>query len=190
MKALRALPERLLSSVRTMLRVETAEHPEEEPQGKGQGLLKLHEYQHRVIVEVFRISIAGFSSFAFILSGLSLYLFTDAQLPIWMGLLVALLGLILLIALWRTFQEFKAYRAVYEEVTVKLQEKLMQHTVKSQPLRGQTAKPPENQLLATLKPKEYQGWDQKLCSHCHKSIEMTSSVCRHCGHEQGSIFPN
>ena len=190
MKALRALPERLLSSVRAMLKPDPVEHAEDEPQGKGQGLLKLHEYQHRVIVEVFRISIAGFSAFAFILGGFSLYLFTDAQLPIWMGLLVALLGVILLVALWRTLQEFKAYRTVYEEVSAKLQEKLLQFSAKNQPTRGQAVKHAENQLISTLKPKEYQGWDQRVCSHCHKSIEMLSATCQHCGHEQNSLYSN
>ena len=188
MKALRALPELIRASVRTMLKQDTAEQAEEEQSGKGQGLLKLHEYQHRVIVEVFRISIAGFSAFAFVLSGFSLYMFTDAHLPVWMGLLVSMLGVVLLVALWRTFQEFKAYKHVYEDVTTKLQEKLMQHApARSQ---GPKGKAQENQLISTLKPKEYQGWDFKLCTHCHKSIEMLSTQCQHCGHDQDSIFSN
>ena len=190
MKVLRDLPERLLSSVRAMLKADVPEPLDEDTPGKGQGLLKLHEYQHRVIVEVFRISIAGFSAFAFILSGFSLYLFTDADLPIWMGILVALLGVLLLVALWRTFQEFKAYRVVYEEVTTKLQEKLLQHGAKTLPPRSKIPKPLENQLISTLKPKEHQGWDQKTCTHCNKSIELLSSVCQHCGHEQGTLFSN
>ena len=190
MKTLRTLPVRLIASVLSFLRPDPQETPDEESSGKTTGLLRLHEYQHRVIVEVFRISIAGFAAFTFILSGFSLYLFTDIELPVWMGLLVSLLGICLLTALFRTVQEFRNYRNVYQDVTTKLQQRLAQSTKSASDTKTPRSKKSGNHLLSNLKPNEYKGWDNKACEHCQKQIEMLADVCQHCGHDQDVLLTN
>ncbi|MDH5750869.1 MAG: hypothetical protein OEZ59_00445 [Deltaproteobacteria bacterium] len=190
MKSIRALPEILVASVKTIFRTEGPEvQSDENPQSRGQGLLKLHEYQHKVIVEVFKISIAGFLAFSFVLTGFSIYLLGDKGSPFWMGLLVLVFGVLLLGALFRTLQEFRKYKKVYADVTAKLQVKLSRGTQRL-PFRQDeaTARPLENKLLSSLKPKEYKGWDKKQCTNCHKTIEMLSRICQHCGTEQVNLL--
>lgn len=190
MKPLRALPELLVGSFRALLRSDPGQESGTEGQrGKGQNLLRLHEYQHRVIVEIFKVSIAGFFAFTLILIGFALYTLADPYAPHWMAYIIAALGLVLLVALYRTVQEFKTYRQNYEDITARLRTRLVQ-----QPARGAAggaaAPALESQLLKALKPKEYAGWDQKHCRHCKKTIEMLAKVCQHCGHEQDSVLVN
>ncbi len=68
MKSLRALPALLLTSLKSIRAAVPGEGiSAQAEQGKGQSLLRLHEYQHRVILEIFKITIAGFLAFSLLL---------------------------------------------------------------------------------------------------------------------------
>ena len=127
---LRAIPNRL-SALWTRFRQEPAtDRREREVIGKGHSLLRLHEYQHRVIIEIFRISITGTLVFSFVLIGFSLYSLLDPYAPSWMAVLTALIAVSLCAALVRTVQEFRTYRSNYQEISAILQSKLVKQTVK------------------------------------------------------------
>jgi len=153
--------------------------------GKGHSLLRLHEYQHRVIAEIFRVSIAGFFAFSLILVGFAIYSLADPSSPKLMGLFLAMLGGVLMLALYRTMKEFRNYRENYAELAGRLRAR-----VASQMQGGDDASQGSNSLIESLKPKEYAGWDNKSCLNCHKSIELLAKVCQHCGHEQDSLYTN
>ena len=78
MKTLRDLSTPLYSAyaaIKSILKFKGEfEPPSEESQSKGEGLARLHEYQHQVIVGLFKINIAGLV--AFLLIVLSFTLFT------------------------------------------------------------------------------------------------------------------
>jgi hypothetical protein len=191
MKSLRSLPEFLVTSFKSLLKSEPLEESGAEPQrGKGQSLLRLHEYQHRVILEVFKISIAGFFAFTLILLGFALFALADPFAPKWLASIIAVLGLVLLVVLYRTVQEFRSYRQNYEGITARLRTRIMQQGEHSPAAQAVPARGLESHLLSTLKPKEYTGWDQKSCRNCHKTIEMMAKVCQHCGQEQDSVLGN
>ena len=187
---IRAFPHRIIQSLLTKFRADSGGDRSENPsKSKGQGLLRLHEYQHRVIVEIFRVSISGISVFSLILFSFSFYNLLDPYAPTWMGYAMAALGFLLGFVLYRTVQEFKTYCSNYDEITTFLQSKLLK-----QPSRtvatGSAPKGLENKLLSSLKPKEHKGWDSKPCESCHKTLEMLTTVCQHCGHDQDNLLIN
>lgn len=192
MKPLRALPEILLAPLRALRAGEAGSGGGAGgSRGKGQSLLRLHEYQHRVIVEIFKVSLAGFLTFTLVLLGFSLYSLLDPYAPRWMALVIGTMAIILLVALYRTLQEFKAYHRNYGEITAHLRAKLLQQARATAGAQGGSGKAPvEHRLLSALRPKEHAGWDFKHCKNCQKSIELLATVCQHCGHEQESLLVN
>ena len=192
MKPLRDLPEILLAPFKALRASETPRGSQGDgTQGKGQSLLRLHEYQHRVIVEVFKVSLGGFFTFTLVLLGFALYSLVDPYAPRWMALVIGTMAAVLLVALYRTLQEFKAYHRSYGEITTQLRAKLLQQARPVANVQGTVAKPPvEHRLLSALKPREHAGWDGRPCKNCQKSIELLTSVCQHCGHEQEALLTN
>jgi hypothetical protein len=191
MKPLRALPEILLAPFRALRAGEPAGAAAgPASRGKGQSLLRLHEYQHRVIVEIFKVSLAGFLTFTLVLLGFSLYSLFDPYAPRWMALVIGTMAVVLLVALYRTLQEFKAYHRNYEEITAQLRAKLLQQARTTTGAGGGGKAPVEHRLLSALKPKEHTGWDHKQCRNCQKTIELLATVCQHCGHEQETLLVN
>jgi hypothetical protein len=192
MKPLRDLPEILLAPFRALRSAEPAAGlAANASRGKGQSLLRLHEYQHRVIVEIFKVSLAGFLTFTLVLLGFAFYSLLDPYAPRWMALVIGTMAVVLLVALYRTLQEFKAYHRNYDEITAHLRAKLMQQARAVATAQGAQGKSPvEHRLLSALKPKEHSGWDFKLCKNCQKTIELLASVCQHCGHEQETPLVN
>ncbi len=187
---IRELPQRVFSSLRSRLRmVPVREAAEQATVGKGHNLLRLHEYQHKVIVDIFKTSVAGFFAFSLILLSFSLHTLLDPRAPSWLGYIMGLMSVLLLVGLFRTFKEFRAYRENYEEITEQLRAKVLQSTR----IPAQPAKPKggiEQRLLSTLKPKEHKGWDAKSCRNCGRAIELMANVCPSCGHEQGDVLSN
>jgi hypothetical protein len=192
MKPLRALPEILLAPFRALRAGEAGSGGGAGiARGKGQSLLRLHEYQHRVIVEIFKVSLAGFLTFTLVLLGFSLYSLLDPYAPRWMALVIGTMAVVLLVALYRTLQEFKSYHRSYAEITASLRAKLLQQARAAAGGQGAQPKGPvEHRLLSALKPKEHAGWDHKPCKHCQKSIELLADVCQHCGQEQENLLVN
>lgn len=190
-KLRKMLPDRWIFAIRSLWggNLEPTEK-KEAFRGNGQSLLKLHEYQHRVIVEIFRVSISGFFGFTLILAGFSIYSLFDPYAPGWLSLLVVSLCFGLLAGLYRTVHEFKSYRRNYEELTEQLRMKLQQQTRAYQSQTGPGKPPVEHRLLSALKPKEHSGWDHKSCTSCKKAIELLATVCQHCGQEQESLLVN
>lgn len=195
MKPLRTLPERLFHSLRPRRQPEgRAANGGESARAKGQSLLRLHEYQHRVILEIFRVSIAGFFAFTAILLAFALYALSDPYAPAWLAYVIAALAVLLMVALVRTVQEFRTYRRNYEYLSEQLRAKAGQQGARS---GGSTALVPqgrggpvEQRVLAALKPREHTGWDSKACRHCGKAIDMGATSCPHCGQEQGDVLLN
>ncbi|HKI98506.1 MAG TPA: hypothetical protein VKB51_08555 [bacterium] len=192
MKPLRAFPEILLAPFKALRPGEpTANAGANASRGKGQSLLRLHEYQHRVIVEIFKVSLAGFLTFTLVLLGFALYSLLDPYSPRWMALVIGTMAVVLLVALYRTLQEFKAYHRNYDDITAQLRAKLLQQTRSAAGAAGAVGKAPvEHRLLSALRPKEHTGWDFKPCTNCQKSIELLATVCQHCGHEQETVLVN
>jgi hypothetical protein len=186
-KAIRELPQRMIAHIRARLRPDSS-HESQAP--KGTGLLRLHEYQHKVLVDIFRTSIAGFFAFALILISFTLHTLVDTHAPRWIAYLMGALGVLLAIGLIRTVQEFKVYRSNYEEITLQLKAKLMQQAARQGAPGGAKARLGEPRLLATLKPKEYKGWDAKTCRGCGRAVELMAAVCPSCGQDQDDLLAN
>jgi len=192
MKPIRSLPDILLAPFRALRTGEAGAGPASAAaRGKGQSLLRLHEYQHRVIVEIFKVSLAGFLTFTLVLLGFALYSLLDPFAPRWMGLVVGTMAVVLLVALYRTLQEFKTYHRNYAEITAHLRAKLVQQArAAAASAGGQGKTPVEHRLLSALRPKEHAGWDFKHCTNCKKTIELLAETCQHCGHEQETLLGN
>ncbi|HUJ74608.1 MAG TPA: hypothetical protein VL359_07100 [bacterium] len=184
---IRELPIRVLSTLRSRWKgFGGVEQATPQSAGKGQNLLRLHEYQHRVLVDIFKTSIAGFFAFALILLSFTLHtLMAEPRGVRWIAYVMGALGVLLLVGLYRTVQEFKTYRTTYEEVTLQLKAKLAQQNPR---IAGAQAsgkgKGIEQRLLSALNPKEYKGWDAKTCKGCGRAVEMLASVCPSCGQDQ------
>jgi hypothetical protein len=189
-KVIRELPQRMFAQIRARLRPDAARQRDAV---KGTGLLRLHEYQHKVLVDIFRTSIAGFFAFALILLSFTLHTLVDPHAPRWIAYLMGALGVLLAVGLLRTVQEFKVYRANYEEITLQLRAKLLQQASRqgsTPPVAGAKARSSEPRLLATLKPKEHKGWDAKTCRGCGRAIELMASICPSCGQDQDTLLAN
>jgi hypothetical protein len=190
MNMIRELPQRVFSNLRSRLRfLPTRQAAETTQGGKGHNLLRLHEYQHKVIVDIFKTSIAGFFAFSLILLSFSLHTLLDPRAPTWLGYIMGLMSVLLLLGLYRTLKEFRTYRQNYEEITEQLRAKVLQTTRTA----AQPAKPKagiEQRLLSTLRPREHKGWDAKVCRSCGRAIELMANVCPSCGHEQGEVLGN
>jgi hypothetical protein len=184
-----SLPHRVMSQIRARLHPDS---PSDSKAVKGTGLLRLHEYQHKVLVDIFHTSIAGFFAFALILLAFTLHTLIDSHSPRWIAYLMGALSVLLILGLARTVKEFRIYRANYEEITLQLKAKLMQQAARQGAAEGQGAKirGAEPRLLATLKPKEYRGWDAKTCKGCGRPIELLASVCPSCGQDQENLLAN
>lgn len=191
MKLRKMLPGRWIFAIRAFLGGTPGSPDSKEPfRGNGQTLLKLHEYQHRVIVEIFRVSIAGFFGFTLILAGFSIYSLFDPYAPGWISLLVVSLCVALLAGLYRTVHEFRTYRTNYRELTDRLRIKFQQQSRAYQSQGGAANPTVEHRLLSALKPKEHSGWDHKSCVNCKKAIELLATACQHCGQEQETLLVN
>ena len=191
MNALRILPSFLISSLKSRISGDNAEKPDSGgKKGKGQSLLRLHEYQHRVIVELFRVSIAGFLTFSLVLLGLSFYSLIDPYAPTWMSVIVGLLSVVLIIGMIRTIREFVRYKKNYEDITVRLRAKILKKSRTTPESATSSKMPIEHRLLSSIKPKEHGGWDHKSCKNCKKAIELLANVCQHCGQEQETLLVN
>lgn len=191
MKTVKALPELVLSSIRALLsRNVESQRVSDLYKGKGQSLLRLHEYQHRVIVEIFRISIAGFMAVALILLSFSVYALLDQGAPKPLALVVAVLAIVLMLAVYRTLREFRSYRTNYVELTDRLRARLLQQSGSLAGGSSGGTSTVQHRLLSALRPKEHAGWDHKSCAKCQKSIELLAALCQHCGHEQEALFTN
>ena len=151
---------------------------------KSEGLLQLYESQHRVILGIFRIGIAGFCAFFVISVSFTLFTFFDPYAPIWVAYMMIIVGALLLFGLYRTLQEFKTYLYNYANISERLRDT---QRVQS---GGAHTRRPESRVLSVLKPKEHKGWDAKTCENCNKSIELLANVCQHCGHEQETLLVN
>jgi hypothetical protein len=184
-----ALPQRMFAQIRARLRRDARADAQE---AKGTGLLRLHEYQHKVLVDVFRTSIAGFFAFALILLAFTLHTLVDANAPRWIAYLMGVLGVVLLGGLTRTVREFRTYRANYEEITLQLKAKLLQQASRQGTSGAGSPKvrSGEPRLLSALKPKEYKGWDAKTCKNCGRTVELLASACPSCGQDQDNLLAN
>jgi hypothetical protein len=189
LKVIRDLPLRVFSQIRARLRPDTLSDAKT---AKGTGLLRLHEYQHKVLVDIFRTSIAGFFAFALILFSFTLHTLVDSHAPRWIAYLMGALGVLLILGLVRTVKEFRVYRANYEEITAQLKAKLLQQASRQGAAASQAAKSrgAEPRLLATLRPKEYRGWDAKTCRGCGRPVELLAAVCPSCGQDQDDLLAN
>lgn len=190
LKAIRELPQRVISNLRSRLKMAQAARAGESAQaGKGHNLLRLHEYQHKVIVDIFKTSITGFFAFSLVLLSLSLHTLLDPNAPAWLVLVMAVMSLMLLTGLYRALREFRAYRQNYEEITEQLRAKVLQNA-RAVPQTAKAAVGIEQRLLTTLRPKEYKGWDAKACQNCGRAIELLAAVCPSCGHDQEEMLRN
>jgi hypothetical protein len=188
-KAIRELPQRMMAQLRARLHRESARERES---AKGTGLLRLHEYQHKVLIDIFRTSIAGFFAFALILLSFTLHTLVDPHAPRWIAYLMGALGVLLAAGLIRTVKEFRIYRSNYDEITLQLKAKLLQQASRQGPSAGTgvKARGGEPRLLATLKPREYKGWDAKTCRGCGRAVELMATVCPSCGQDQDDLLAN
>ena len=191
MKSLRALPALLLTSLKSIRAAVPGEGiAAQAERSKGQSLLRLHEYQHRVILDIFKITIEGFLAVSLLLLAFAVYSLIDPNAPKWMSLIIGVMSALLLFALYRTMQECKAYRQNYLEITAQLRAKLLQARVGGSAQSAQAKGVVEHRLLSALKPKEHAGWDFKTCTNCRKTIELLANVCQHCGEQQETVLVN
>ncbi len=181
------------SAIRTLFLPKKKEEsaPEKSPE-KGEGLTSLHEFQHQVIIGLFKINFAGLLAFFLIVFSFTLFAISDPLAPGWVGIMLMAVGVVLLIGFYRAFKEYRFYRVKYQEFAVIMKEKLRRYSELMQASSATTQQPKtyESRLLSALKPREYGGWDAKVCSNCKKNIELLASVCQHCGHEQGTLLVN
>jgi len=182
--------EQLFSSIKSLLPGKAEQAPDlSEVKAKGEGLAKLHEYQHQVILGLFRINIAGLLAFLLIVLSFTLFTFSDPYAPRWLGFMMLTVGSLILVGCYRTVKEFRFYRKNYENLMEQLRAKLRQYVKK--PLSSRQEKSSTgSRVLSMLKPQEYNGWDAKSCRKCQKSIELLSAVCQHCGQEQEDLLLN
>lgn len=165
--------------------------PPENVRSRGEGLAKLHEYQHQVILGLFKINIAGLVAFLLIVLSFTLFTLSDPNAPKWIGVMMISVATLLLLGCFRTVREFNYYRRHYTDLMAQLQSKLQQYFSRAQSEKkrgGEKGK--ESRVLSVLKPKEHKGWDARDCVNCHKTIELLASVCQHCGHEQEVMLKN
>ena len=168
-----------------------SEIPSESLRSRGEGLAKLHEYQHQVILGLFKINIAGLMAFLLIVLSFTLFTLSDPNAPKWIGVMMISVASLLLLGCFRTVREFNYYRKHYKQLMAQLQSKLQQYFSRAQPEKQRGGeKGRGSRVLSVLKPKEHKGWDSKDCTHCQKSIELLASVCQHCGHEQETLLKN
>ncbi len=182
----------LYESVRSLLKFRMdSEAPAENVRSRGEGLAKLHEYQHQVILGLFKINLVGLVAFLLIVLSFTLFTLFDPYAPKWIGVMMISVAALLLLGCLRTVKEFNHYRKHYTELMAQLQTKLQQYFNRAQSAqKGVGGKGRESRVLSGLKPKEHEGWDAKHCAKCKKSIELMAAVCQHCGHEQGALLKN
>ena len=183
---------RLISSIKSILpKVEEEPEVDEPLRGRGEGLAKLHEYQHQVILGLFKINIAGLIAFLLIVLSFTLFTFSDPNAPKWVGFMMISIGTLILLGCYRTIKEFQFYRKNYSALMGQLQAKLRQYFNKTQPSEKiRRPQKTDSRVLSVLKPQEHKGWDSKPCTKCQKSIELMSAICQHCGQEQENILHN
>ena len=158
---------------------------------RGEGLAKLHEYQHQVIVGLFKINIAGLVAFLLVVLSFTLFTLADPEAPRWIGVIMISMAILLLLGCFRTVREFNYYRKHYTALMAQLQSKLQQYFSHAQTEKERGGgKGKESRVLSVLKPKEHKGWDSRDCGNCYKTIELLASVCQHCGHEQEALLKN
>ena len=192
MKSLRNLSTPFYSAIKSFLKFRgELELPPENSRNKGEGLARLHEYQHQVIVGLFRINIAGLAAFLLIVLSFTLFTLSDPYAPKWIGIMMISVGILLLVGCYRTVREFRFYLKNYSELMSQLQAKLRDYLGRSpEAKKPSSGRGGESRVLAVLKPKEHEGWDSKPCVHCKKTIELLAGICQHCGHEQGAVLHN
>ncbi len=182
----------LYQSVRSLLKFRMdSEAPTENVRTRGEGLAKLHEYQHQVILGLFKINLVGLVAFLLIVLSFTLFTLFDPYAPKWIGVMMISVAALLLLGCLRTVKEFNHYRKHYTELMAQLQTKLQQYFNRAQSAQKDTGgKGRESRVLSVLKPKEHEGWDAKHCDKCKKAIELMAAVCQHCGHEQEALLKN
>lgn len=191
MKAILHIPEKWFHSLRSLLSggVETGPQPET-PQTRGEGLARLHDYQHQVILGLFRINIAGLAAFLLIVASFTLFTVTDPSAPGWISAMMASVGVLVLLGCYRTVKEFRFYRKNYTAMMDQLQSRVRQYINRAAGDQKSTNLPAEPAVLSVLRPKEHKGWDAKPCKKCQKALELLAGVCQHCGQEQEDTLIN
>ncbi len=182
---IRGWREQLLRSLRTALRLERVQQTEI---NENISILRLHIHQHRIIVEMFRATLAGFVLLGLTSLGFTVYAMQAAHLSIWVFLCLLLVSMIIFYGLWLTWREFCRYRQHYQEVHRLLQSQLEEQTLRMQK-RLEDSKPFERLLLA-LHPTPHRGWDAKDCARCGRSMELLSKVCVYCHKKQPRPLPS
>jgi len=191
MKTILEFPHRVISTLRSRFRPDPApEAPSAASAGKGQNLLRLHEYQHRVIVDIFKTSVAGFFAFSLILLSFALNTLLDPHSPSWLAYLMTAVSLMLAAGLFRTLREFRSYRENYEEITEQLRAKVVQSLRAGSATAAKPKGGVEQRLLSSLKPREHKGWDAKACKSCGRAIELLATMCPACGNDQEDVLVN
>jgi hypothetical protein len=187
MKSPIALSRRLMGRIQSFWKPELEEEePRPKTIGRGESLVRLHETQNRVITSIYKISISGFVAIFMILLSFTLFLLTDASSPGWLIWLLVAVEAMLVVGFVRTLHDFRFYQKHFDEVSVRLRDLMRQQIA----LAASQGKGAEHRLISALKPKEHQGWDAKPCKHCERAIELTATVCQHCGQEQEPIYMN
>lgn len=175
---------RTVAWLRNLVAVSPSPEAEDPPaKSRSEGIPSLYEFQHQVILGIFRIGIAGFCAFFVVLVSFTLFSYFDPSAPRWVAYTMVLVGGLLLYGFYRTLQEFKTYLETYAAISTLLRDKTL--------ARGAAkARPKESRVLSVLKPREHRGWDAKVCRNCQKSIELLATVCQHCGHEHQQVLVN
>jgi hypothetical protein len=190
MKMLLEFPHRVISTLRSRFRPDPAPDAPAPSAGKGQNLLRLHEYQHRVIVDIFKTSVAGFFAFSLILLSFALHTLLDPRSPSWLAYLMTAVSAALAAGLYRTLREFRSYSENYEEITEQLRAKVVQSLRPGSAPAAKAKGGVEQRLLSSLKPREHKGWDAKSCKACGRAIELLVTVCPACGNDQEDLLVN
>ncbi len=192
MKLKLSLPSPVYQSIRSLFKAKGQPEGSPEPSGgRGETLARLHEYQHEVILGLFKINIAGLAAFFLIVLSFTLFTMADPYAPRWIGIMMISVGSLLLVGCYRTVRELKSYRKQYDELVGQIQAKLRQYIGRQQNADQRPArKTPESRVLSVLKPQEHKGCDFKTCGNCDKQIELLALVCQHCEQEQESLLRN
>ncbi len=185
MKATIPLVNRYVNWIKNLVFVtHTAGPVEKSASSNKEDLLQLYESQHRVILSIFRIGLAGFCAFLVISVSFTLFTVFDPLAPSWVAYMMVAVGMLLLYGLYRTIQEFKTYLRNYVAIYTRLRDSRRVQTGPGRPRKF------ESRVLSVLKPKEHGGWDSKICRNCDKAIELLTNTCEHCGHEHEELLIN
>lgn len=164
---------------------------------RSEGVPRLHDAQHQVILSLFKMNIAGLLAFMLIVFSFTAFTFSDPFAPTWFALFMLVVGGLVTWGFIRALKAFRVYRHNYAELQMQMQTRMRNYAQGASSSKGtgkntpeKKAKKGESRLLEVLKPKEHAGWDAKECIHCHKGIELLADSCHHCGQNQDELFAN